>query len=240
MFRKNLHSVLCRSIAILFILSHGLSAEGEPAKTPAAPTAGEKKAKRAVKLAEDGEEIAPPEKDPKDYQLSTKRLTAELSEQDTHPYDRGEHYMISALFGAIGGGVVGGWIGLSQYSTANETTSKETLYTFAGVGAGVGVLAGITTAIFETGKIEQFAIGKFLLKYSWYGAAGGGLLGAGIGIIPYSKSGDTSDLLNYSGYGAAIGLVAGLTFFAIELPTHLKLYTYRRDDQSAVAIVWAF
>ena len=105
---------------------------------------------------------------------------------------------------------------------------------------GVGVFAGITLTFFERGKIEQFALGKFLLKYSWYGAIGGGILGAGVGLIPYSSSNDYGDIVRYGGYGAGAGLVASLVLFFIDLPDHLKLYTYQREGQNVFLLTLRF
>lgn len=196
--------------------------------------------KRVIKLADDKENSLMPEKDPATYELSNKRLIDDYTELDRRPWDRGEHILISSLMGAIGGGIVGGMVGLSGFDQNSETKTLNSLYAFGGAGAGVGVLAGITTTFFERGKVEQFAIGKFLLKYSWYGAIGGALIGGGIGLVPYASSGDYGDIARYAGYGAGVGLAAGLTFFFIDLPDHLKLYSYRRDDQSVIMLAWRF
>lgn len=199
-----------------------------------------KKKKRTPKLAEDKEDPTPPEKDPATYELSNKKYIDEYTELDRRPWDRGEHLLISAMMGAIGGGVVGGLIGFSGFNKDDETKTLNSFYSFGGAGAGVGVLAGITVTFFERKKVEQFAIGKFLLKYSWYGAIGGALIGAGIGLIPYASSGDYSDIAKYGGYGAGVGLAAGLALFFIDLPDHLKLYTYKRDDQSVILLTLRF
>lgn len=199
-----------------------------------------KKKKRTPKLAEDREDPAPPEKDPATYELSNKKYIDEYTELDRRPWDRGEHLLISALMGAIGGGVVGGLVGFSGFNKDDETKTLNSFYSFGGAGAGVGVLAGITVTFFERKKVEQFAIGKFLLKYSWYGAVGGALIGAGIGLIPYASSGDYSDIAKYGGYGAGVGLAAGLALFFIDLPDHLRLYTYKRDDQSVILLTLRF
>jgi len=218
--------------------------EKPPEKVPEAngkPKAdGKGRKKQTIKMADDKEESAPPERDPSTYQLSNKRLMDDYTDRDLRPFDRGEHILISAFMGGIGGGVVGGMVGLYGYDKNNETNSLNTVYTFAGIGAGAGAAAGILTTFFERGKVEQFAIGKFLLKYSWYGAIGGGLLGGGIGLIPYSSSKDYSDILRYAGYGSGIGLAAGLTLFFIDLPEHLKMYSYRRDDQQVIVLAWRF
>ena len=123
---------------------------------------------------------------------------------------------------------------------AGNTASLNSLYQYGGSGAGVGVFAGITLTFFERGKIEQFALGKFLLKYSWYGAIGGGILGAGVGLIPYSSSNDYGDIVRYGGYGAGAGLVASLVLFFIDLPDHLKLYTYQREGQNVFLLTLRF
>lgn len=202
---------------------------------------GAKKKKPAVmKIAEDAEDPPPKEKDVETYQLSNKRMLDDYLGQDLRPFDRGEHMLISALVGGIAGSVVGGLVGFSMFDKNDETQSKNYLYSFGGAGAGAGAIIGIAVTFFETGKIAQFAIGKFLMKYSWYGAIGGGLLGAGIGFIPYSSSNDYGDILRYGGYGAGIGLVAGLTLFFFDLPEHLKLYTYRQADQNMIALALRF
>jgi len=202
----------------------------------------EKKGKKkpAIKLAEDREDGPPPEKDPATYELSNRRLVEDYTTLDKAPYDRGEHIFISALFGGIGGALVGGLVGFSQYDKNNITASQNSLYLYGGAGAGAGAIIGIATTFFERGKIEQFAIGKFLMKYSWYGAVGGGLLGAGVGLIPYSSSNDYSDIFRYGGYGAGVGFIAGLVMFAFDLPEHLKLYTWRREDQNVIAMTLRF
>ncbi|GAB4422131.1 MAG: hypothetical protein OHK0011_00640 [Turneriella sp.] len=237
-------------VCLVFSGVHTLAAQEEPATPAAAEKAhaaktdkddkkkGKKKA--AIRLAEDREDGPPPEKDPATYELSNRRLVEDYTTLDTAPYDRGEHMFVSALFGGIGGAVVGGLVGFSQYDKNDTTASENALYLYAGAGAGAGAIIGITTTFFERGKIEQFAIGKFLMKYSWYGAVGGGLLGAGVGFIPYSSSNDYSDIFRYGGYGAGVGFVAGLVMFAFDLPEHLKLYTWRREDQNVIVMSLRF
>lgn len=241
-------------IAILLIFATGHLAAEENSTNSAPAVQNEKPAKKAdgkddkkkerkrsaIKLAEDKEEGPPPEKDPATYELSNRKLLEDYTTFDTAPYDRGEHIFISALFGGLGGALVGGLVGFSRYDKDDSTASMNALYRFAGIGAGVGAVAGIATTFFERGRIEQFAIGKFLLKYSWYGAVGGGLLGAGVGFIPYSSSKDSGDIIRYAGYGAGIGFVAGLVLFAIDLPGHLRLYTHHREDQNGVVLSLRF
>lgn len=240
-------------VCLIFSGVHVLSAQEEPVK-PATSPAAEKvdsdktdkedkkkgKKKAAIKLAEDREDGPPPEKDPTTYELSNRRLVEDYTTLDKAPYDRGEHIFISALFGGIGGAVVGGLVGFSQYDKNDTTASQNALYLYGGAGAGAGAIIGIATTFFERGRIEQFAIGKFLMKYSWYGAVGGGLLGAGVGLIPYSSSNDYSDIFRYGGYGAGVGFLAGLVMFAFDLPEHLKLYTWRREDQNVIAMSLRF
>ncbi|MBV6494353.1 MAG: hypothetical protein LDLANPLL_02385 [Turneriella sp.] len=204
------------------------------------PKKDDKRKKHVIKLAEDQEEAPPPEKDPRTYELKNRRMLDDYTVMERRPYDRGEHILIAALMGAIGGGFVGGMVGLSGYDKNDEVKTQEALYTFGGIGAGVGVLAGVTTTFFERGKIEQFAIGRFLLKYSWYGALGGALIGGGIGLIPYASSGDYGDILHFAGYGAGVGLLAGITLFFVDLPDQLRLYTYQRGDQSGVVLALNF
>lgn len=213
----------------------------EPAAAPAEKdTKKNVRRKRAIKMADDKEDTVIEEKDPSTYQLSNKRIIEDYTAQDLRPYDRGEHILISAFMGGIGGGVVGGLIGLNGYDKNNDTTTLNALYKFGGIGAGVGVFTGITLTFFERGKIEQFALGKFLLKYSWYGAIGGGLIGAGVGLIPYSSSSDHGDIIRYAGYGAGVGLVASLVLFFIDLPDHLKLFTYQREGQNVFVLTLRF
>lgn len=240
-------------LCLIFFGFHVLSAQEEPPKVPASPSAEnadaekadkddkkKQKKKAAIKLAEDREDGPPPEKDPATYELSNRRLVEDYTTLDKAPYDRGEHMFVSALFGGIGGAVVGGLVGFSQYDKNDTTASQNALYLYGGAGAGAGAIIGIATTFFERGKIEQFAIGKFLMKYSWYGAVGGGLLGAGVGLIPYSSSNDYSDIFRYGGYGAGVGFVAGLVMCAFDLPEHLKLYTWRREDQNVIAMSLRF
>lgn len=212
------------------------------AETPAAEKDPKKniRRKRTIKMADDKEDAPLPEKDPANYQLANKRLIEDYTAKDLRPFDRGEHILISAFMGGIGGGVVGGLIGLNGYDKDDKTTSLNSLYKFGGIGAGVGVFAGITLTFFERGKIEQFALGKFLLKYSWYGAIGGALLGGGVGLIPYSSSNDYGDIVRYAGYGAGVGLAASLVLFFIDLPDHLKLYTYQREGQNVFVLTLRF
>jgi len=226
----------------------------EPAKENAAPNSKKettgveskkdtpKKKKAVIKLAEDEDNssAAPPEIDPKDYNLKNPKMITELSGDDRHPWDRGEHLMISAFFGALGGAGVGAMIGLSGYDKNDMTTTQNKIFLGTGIGAGVGALSGITVSFFERGRYTQFGIGKFLWKYAWYGTLGGAALGAGVGFIPYSSSNDYSDLFKYAGYGAAVGLAAGITLFFFDLPEHLKIYAYRRNDQEILGIAWVF
>jgi hypothetical protein len=206
----------------------------EKAVTPA------KRKKKVIKLADDKEEQRAPVRDPATYELSNKKMVDDFNEFDRHPYDRGEHILISTLFGAFGGAVVGGMTGFYAFDKNDETKSKNALYTFGGVGAGVGALGGLAVSFFERRQIEQFGIGKFLLKYSWYGAFGGALIGAGVGMIPYASSGDYSDIIRNAGYGAGAGFIAGLALFFIDLPDHLKIFSYRRDDQNTIVLALRF
>ena len=210
--------------------------------TPEAKKETPKKKKTVIKLADDddGGGVAPPEIDPANYSLQNPKMITELSGNDRHPWDRGEHLMISAVFGAIGGAGVGAMIGLAGYNANDMTATQNKLFLGGGIGAGVGVLSGITVSLFERGRYTQFGIGKFLWKYAWYGTLGGAALGAAVGFIPYSSSNDISDIFKVAGYGAGIGFAAGLTLFFIELPEHLKIYAYRRNDQEIVGIAWAF
>lgn len=217
-----------------------VQSEKPPQKSDGKSDKKKERKRSAIKLADDKEEGPPPEKDPATYELSNRKLVEDYTTFDTAPYDRGEHIFISALFGGIGGAVVGGLVGFSRYDKDDSTASTNSLYQFAGIGAGAGAVVGMATTFFERGRIEQFAIGKFLLKYSWYGAVGGGLLGAGVGFIPYSSSGDYGDIVRYAGYGAGIGFVAGLVLFAVDLPEHLRLYTHRREDQNIFALALRF
>jgi|GEM_PF-3707588 len=258
--------MLRTAIAVIFALAHiGLAAslqaadtataapkaveakeEKPPVKAESAPAPAEKEAKknvrrkRTIKMADDKEDAVIEEKDPSNYQLSNKKLIEDYTAKDLRPFDRGEHILISAFMGGLGGGVVGGLIGLNGYDKDDKTASLNSLYQYGGIGAGVGVFAGITLTFFERGKIEQFALGKFLLKYSWYGAIGGGILGAGVGLIPYSSSNDYGDIVRYGGYGAGAGLVASLVLFFIDLPDHLKLYTYQREGQNVFLLTLRF
>lgn len=260
---QNMYQKL-RALALILVLFAGSAIVAADAETPAKvaePAAAEAakpaaevtekaekteksdkaaKKKKTIKMAEDPEDPPPKEKDAATYEVSNKRMLDEYLTQDLRPFDRGEHMLISALVGGIAGSVVGGLVGFSMYDKNDETASKNYLYSFGGAGAGAGAIIGLAVTFFETGKIAQFAIGKFLMKYSWYGAIGGGLLGAGIGFIPYSSSNDYSDIVRYGGYGAGIGLVAGLTLFFFDLPEHLKLYTYRQADQNMVALALRF
>lgn len=220
------------------------AAETKPATAEKTEPAADKKLKggrrRAIKMADDKEEPAVPEPDPTTHQLKNKVLIEDYTSKDLRPFDRGEHILISALMGGIGGGFVGGLIGLKGYNKDDDTKTLNSLYVFGGVGAGVGVFTGITLTFFERGKIEQFALGKFLLKYSWYGAIGGAILGGGVGLIPYSSSSDYGDIIRYAGYGAGIGLAASLVLFFVDLPDHLRLYTYQRDGQNVMMLTLRF
>jgi hypothetical protein len=244
--RAILMCIIFSGVQFLSAQDDGMKAVAQPNAERAEAEKGDKedkkkaKKKAAIKLAEDREEGPPPEKDPATYELSNRRLVEDYTTLDKAPYDRGEHMFISAFFGGIGGALVGGLVGFSQYDKNNITASENSLYLYGGAGAGTGAIIGIATTFFEQGKIEQFAIGKFLLKYAWYGAVGGGLLGAGVGLIPYSSSNDYSDIFRYGGYGAGIGFVAGLVMVAFDLPEHLRLYTWRREDQNVVAVTLRF
>lgn len=196
--------------------------------------------RHTIKMAEGEEEAPPPEKNPADYQLSNRKLLEAYTSVDLRPYDRGEHMFISGLFGAIGGAFVGGLVGFSQYDKDDTTKSTNMLYAFGGGGAAFGALTGITISFFERGKIAQFALGKFLLKYSWYGTLGGAILGAGVGFIPYASSQNYNDIFHYAGYGAGVGFIGSLVLFFVDLPEYLQLYTYRYEDQNRMALTLRF
>ncbi len=149
----------------------------------------------------------------------TKELTEKFIPPGSHDFDVGEHLMINMLIGAFSGGAFGVGSGLAVYEENNSTENEKNLILYGGIGAGAGAIAGGLVTFFEYRKNLQFDMGTDLMNHGWYGALGGAMVGSLAGLIPYSSSKKTQDVLNYTGYGTMAGLAIGLgIYFGYSLP----------------------
>jgi hypothetical protein len=123
------------------------------------------------------------------------------------------HFILNIIVGGITGGGFGYASSLVAYDSKGSNGSTAGVFT--GIGFLLGAAGGTFATFWEMRKKEQFTYGKEMWEYSWYGAILGGLVGTGIGIIPYADSNNGDDLLNYMGLGVLIGVPVSLVMFFI-------------------------
>lgn len=214
-------------------------------KTDTTPEKKEKAKKRKKLKLEDeqNESEKPPEKDPATYKLKNEEMIEDFFSSKFNNYDTGEHLMINIIMGSVTGAMAGTAIGFSVYNTETWESSRNNLYLYGGAGAIAGVVSAGIVTWFETMRKEQFTIGRLLMKYSWYGVFGGAMMGAAFGLIPYSNSENVNDLINYAGYGSAIGLTGSIVLFFFDVPDYLKIYAgpdMRNTGSNVLAFTFTF
>lgn len=146
--------------------------------------------------------------------LKNPELIERYHPTNKHDFETGEHAFINMFVGAFTGGVFGGAAGLSMYKEDDNTNNENNLIKFAAIGGAAGLIGGGIITFFEFRKNLQFTMGKDVLDHTWYGGLGGAMLGALIGLIPYSSSKKTEDILTFTGYGSAAGVAIGLGIYA--------------------------
>lgn len=205
--------------------------EGNESNLPQAENSSPKekkeksKKKNVIKLEDEQSDANKlPEKDPTTYKLKNEAIIEEFFSSKYNNYDTGEHLMINLIMGSLTGAVAGTAIGFSVYNSDTWESSRNNLYLFGGAGAITGVLSAGVVTWFEARRKEQFTIGRFLMKYTWYGVFGGGMIGAAIGLIPYSSSENGDDIIRFAGYGAGAGFAGSIVLFFIDVPDYLKIY----------------
>ena len=170
-----------------------------------------------------GNELKDPEKNQKDskiFQKESKKkpklanpsLIKKFSVSNSEKMTIAEHSSINMFTGTFSGAVFGSLSGLSLYDSS-KYKPEASIYLFGGIFGAVGLLTGLLTTYLEYRKGIQFDIGKPILNYTWLGTIGGALLGALVGLIPYSSSNKTDDILRFSGYGSMFGLLTGTILY---------------------------
>lgn len=132
-----------------------------------------------------------------------------------------EQYSINIFYGIISGVLIGSGMSLYSYETNTTTNQATSAYSndallFGGIGAGVGILTGITISIIENNINRPLQLGFPIFENVWYGTLIGGATGALAGLIPYSMNGGDTGvgsgdvILQYTGYGLMGGFVLGV------------------------------
>ena len=132
-------------------------------------------------------------------------------------YSPVEHILSSMFMGSIAGGIIGGAIGFYGYDQDKPTPAErfETVYLTAGVVAGVGFLIGGVISVTEYFQKRPFKIGEPFLEYSMYSTFLGAVVGTLTGLLVYSSNNDTDSIINFAGYGSAVGFASGILLFFI-------------------------
>jgi hypothetical protein len=116
----------------------------------------------------------------------------------------------------------GAQVGLAAgyLATGHDYESREwrKLVFGAGVGALVGVGAGISLGIMDLGQPAP-GTGWIILRDTGYGTGLGALVGVAVGALFVIDSHDAKDLLTGAAYGGVIGAGAGIAFGVIEAAT---------------------
>ena len=142
----------------------------------------------------------------RDSELANPRLTSKF-DPFKNRVNTSEHAFVNIFMGTLTGAVFGASTGLAFYNTNDKAASQDQLALFSGGLALLGAVTGGILTIFEARQSQQFTLGKPLNNKTWYGGVLGALVGGLAGLIPYSSSGNTDDIVNFVGYGTAIGLM---------------------------------
>ena len=142
----------------------------------------------------------------RDSELANPRLASKF-DPFKHRVSASEHAFANIFMGTLTGAVFGAGTGLAFYNTNDKTASQDKLALFSGGLALFGAVTGSILTIFEMRRSQQFTLGKPLNDKTWYGGVLGAVIGGLAGLIPYSSSGNKDDILNFVGYGTAIGLM---------------------------------
>lgn len=202
----------------------------------------EKKKDSYVTIVDDEEKTTPTidDQDIENYSLKNPELIDRYLSNRNRSYTAGEHLFANIFMGAFSGASFGALGSLVMYTSGDQAASEDNLIKFSGGGALAGVFAGALVTWFEYRHDEQFTIGPVLMNYTWYGAIGGSLAGMVAGLIPFSSSNDTADILNYTGYGALTGVGLGLVLFFVQLPENLNIAWQATPTDASLALAYKF
>lgn len=126
---------------------------------------------------------------------------------DEEDRDNGEYFTMNLLVAGISGAVFGY---VSSYSMVKNSDDEKYQYLFTG-GFALGSMAlSAGVSGFEIMKKQHYRISMPLFRHSWLGFLIGSFSGAVYSLIPYSESNNTDDILQYTGYGAAVGTGIGI------------------------------
>ena len=210
--------------------------EEAPADTVSPETAPKKKS-GVVVIADD--EDQKPKKQEK-LQLRTNEMEKQYLNSTSFTYTFFDRLFIGFLYGAVSGGAIGSGVGLYAYDSTQKDISKNNIYKFAGILGGVGATTGIVTAVIETIKDKPFKYGTGLFENSWYGALAGALVGGVAGAIPYSSSGNTDDIIKYTGVGVMAGVSAGWLAYFLLPENYQMIYIHFDQNQTRAGIKYLF
>jgi len=209
--------------------------EEAPVETASPETAPRKKS--GVVIADD--EDQKPKKQEK-LQLRTNEMEKQYLDSTSFSYTFFDRLFIGFLYGAVSGGAIGSGVGLYAYDSTQKDISKNNIYKFAGILGGVGATTGIVTAVIETIKDKPFKYGAGLFENSWYGAIAGALVGGVAGAIPYSSSGNSDDILKYTGVGVMAGVSAGWLAYFLLPKNYQMIYIDFDQYQTRAGIKYLF
>ena len=138
-------------------------------------------------------------------------------------------------------GLSGFWLGAEDGLAAGYLSTGRTfeshewrnLVVGAGIGALVGVGAGLLLSIPDTATDTHPGTGWYVLRDGGYGATLGALVGLAIGAISLADNGSTKELVVGAAIGALAGTGVGFVFGVIEGLARGKHKHASADDEAA-------
>ncbi|GEM_PF-2916797 len=172
--------------------------------------------------------------------LVTDKLMEHYLGKNDSIYSASEHIFGTVFMGLVSGVAFGAAGSLVAYNSSDETANLNNLYLYGGVFGIGGALTGLGIAAAEQIQDDYFSMGPDALEYTWFGTLGGATLGAMAGAIPYASSGNTDELLHYTGYGAMAGLATGLTLWLFKIPSYYSISSYVTPDQWSIGLRYSW
>lgn len=134
-------------------------------------------------------------------------------------------------------------IGLSAGYLATGNVYREhewkSLVVGMGVGAFIGITAGIFIAAADYSSTRGSMVGYYILRDTNYGTLIGAAVGAVVGALFWLDDGLPRDLLRGTAYGMLFGGVAGITYGIIE-SRNTRSHRIRRRDRDIDYDDWRY